>query len=413
MNSIQSPYLKEVNEKVRQAHFFLDYLRLHQLGKKQKVFKKNREMMKADCADDSKTGYKSYIYRMIKSFLDQDFTHTTVTKPRGLFSYHFGIDSKLVSRGGYNLAVGRFLPISKSNDFKIMYLFRRHLLYREDTPKVIEYVNTLDSMKYIKPMTYKMFHKVVFCHDKSKGYDALMELYTMKNAYLALLETYNPEKHLKDSIAALLNKTMKVKMGQTAYLFNDNGLPDLLHPYQITNVRASLDGEGNTTSVDISLNGLNYTTSRGRILPVFDGDNSALIKEREKAELTIEEFYKFFIETTNKSTGLSLDQTYKVALFIYALQNPAEKDVLDSYDSSILITRLREDMLSKGIQEPEYIDNQESYTVTDIEDIPGPTAVTLLNNIFNSPRDTIGVINERDNNRSTIPLADNDDNCTT
>jgi hypothetical protein len=268
-------------------------------------------------------------------------------------------------------------------------------------------------MKYVKPMTYKMFHKVVFCHDKSKGYDALMELYTMKNCYLALLETYNPEKHLKDSIAALLNKTMKVKIGQTAYLFNDNGLPDLLHPYEITNIRASVDGEGNTTSVDISLNGLNYTTSRGRILPVFDGDNSSLIKEREKAESIIEEFYNFFIETTNKSTGLALDQTYKVALYSYLLQKPSEKDVLDSYDPSILITRLREEMINKGIREPEYIDNQESYTVIDIEDAPGPTVVTLLNNIFNPHLNTTGAINERDDIRFTNAIADNDSDSTT
>ena len=61
-----------MDKNIKRAFYFLDYLRMHSYGRKEKVFKKNRYMMDPDTAHCAKKGYRAYIQRMFRDLVDSE-----------------------------------------------------------------------------------------------------------------------------------------------------------------------------------------------------------------------------------------------------------------------------------------------------------------------------------------------------
>lgn len=195
--------------KIRQIRFYMDYLRLHRLGKKLKMFPKNRQMMNPELAWDTKKGFIAYVLRMVQTFLKKDFTYLTVVKPRGVFGYNFGLR---VSDIQQNSAAE--LNIFDSKENLLLYMFRRWLIYGDNTDLLDEYFMTLGASKHIEGRTYNIFYNLRLDDNKCNAYEGMAELYKVRDKHFEILGRFDVDQCIKNSIHSILTKTRLPKRGQ-------------------------------------------------------------------------------------------------------------------------------------------------------------------------------------------------------
>lgn len=318
---------------VKQIYFTLDYLRLHRLGRKLKLFNKNRQMIDPTSAEDVKKGYKAYIHRMYHTFLKKDFNYITVVKPRNEFGYNFGPTDNQLNSHEY-----LHFNIFKKPENLLLYAYRRYFLYKENEDLVQNYVRTFADNKYVKPRTKGMFYTVRLDPVKSGGYEAMRELYKTRDAHLKIIEKFNDEtifeECMQKSIAAILNKIRKVKVNQTVLTVYRNGAYDTTSSAQIQDVIEKRNVDGFTEYVDIIVNGRSY--SLRNTLPVFTNQSRDIVDQIEQNKILKQEFYNYVSRRLETSENLTVTQVFDLSKAFYKIEkslSPEDKNAIDSFDS--------------------------------------------------------------------------------
>ena len=195
--------------KIRQIRFYMDYLRLHRLGKKLKMFPKNRQMMDPELAWDTKKGFIAYVLRMVQTFLKKDFTYLTTVKPRGIFGYNFGLRVSDIQN-----ASAAELNIFDSKENLLLYMFRRWLIYGDNIDLIDEYFMTLGASKHVEGRTYNIFYNLRLDDNKCNAYEGMAELYKVRDKHFEILNRFDVDQCIKNSIHSILTKTRLPKRGQ-------------------------------------------------------------------------------------------------------------------------------------------------------------------------------------------------------
>lgn len=319
---------------LKQIHFTLDYLRLHRLGRKLKLFNKNRQMIDSSAPDDPKKGYKAYIHRMYHTFLKKDFNYVTVVKPRNEFGYNFGPTENQLNNFEFTK-----LNIFKNPENALIYAFRRFLLYKDNQDLVQEYIQSYTDNKYVKPRTKGMFYTVRLNPLKSGGFEAMKELYKVRDAHLKILDRYSEtnayEECIQKSLASILNKIRKVKRGQTALTQQRNGAFDPNVSGVIDSVLERRNAEGFVEYVDVIVSGRSF--SLRNIQPIFVNQSKDFTEKLEQINIFKNNFFDYALVRLENSKNLTIDQVFDLSKAFYKIEkspNQDELSILDSISSS-------------------------------------------------------------------------------
>jgi hypothetical protein len=316
---------------IKRIYFTLDYLRLHKLGRTLKLFTKNRQMLDHSCANDTKKGYRAYIHRMYHTFLKKDFEYITVVKPRNEFGYNFGLtDGQIAS------SVFQNFNIFENTEKLLLYIFRRFFLYGEYKEKIINYNRLFNETQFVKPRTKRIFYTVRLDQNKSCGYEAMKELYKVRDAHLALLNEFKHEKEaiencIKKSIASIFNKSRKVKAGQKVFLRNGSGEPDTTQVWIIESVTEQ-SSNGFVEKLDIRLaNSRMRSFNISDIIPVFENQSKELLLKLQENEEIKVEFLKYAKNKLFNSENFSTEQVFNFSKSFFKI----EKNLSEEQDSII------------------------------------------------------------------------------
>lgn len=347
---------------VKRIYFTLDYLRLHKLGRTLKLFSKNRQMLDHNSAGDTKKGYKAYIHRMYHTFLKKDFDYITVIKPRNEFGYNFGLTDAQLNSNSF-LSFNMF----ENTEKLLLYMFRRFLIYGDYKDKVNNYIRAFENNKFVKPRTKKIFYTVRLDPEKSCGYEAMKELYKVRDAHFDLLNEFKNEKEaieqcIKSSLVAIFNKLRKVKQGQEVFLFNNQGAVDTTRTYKVERVLERRDGLSKIERVDLVLNN-GPTKSITDVIPVFKNQSEQLIEKLKENQNLKQAFYDYVITKLETAQNLELLQIFNFAKSFYKIQfncTEDQKEVIDSFELDDFKTQLTSEELEKFNQPSaatrEYVD---------------------------------------------------------
>lgn len=353
MESLQ----ETLNERIKQAYYYLDYLRLHRLGRKLKMFPKNRQMMDPTEANDPKKGYKAYIHRMYQTFIKHDFEYLSNVKPRNEFGYNFGVQDRQLeqSNGGAYKCINLFA----SPENMLLYLFRRHMLYKENNPLINEYLQVFNTASYVKARTMNMFYLVRFGDKNPGAYAALREMYQVRDKHFAILETYNVEEHIKNNIHALLTSISKVNRSQKFYRIEREGVVNTAREEIIDGVQVSTDTNGYVTAVQIS-NRNRSSFNRSNIVPINDGSNNNILEEVKFAKETTEAFLAYLMNQISTAQGLNLNQIYTLSRSFYVPGlDPQARAVVEALDFDDIEESIRVKMSERGLEEHEYLEPED------------------------------------------------------
>lgn len=357
-----------LNQRVKQAYYYLDYLRLHRLGRKLKFFPKNRMMMDPEVADDPKKGYKAYIHRMYQTFIKHDFNYISNMKPRNDFGYNFGPKDDAIERS--SISTHRAIDMFKDSEGMLLYLFRRHLMYKENTPLINAYLATYTGAKYVRPRAMSMFFNVRFGDHKPGAYDALKEMYKVRDAHLAIINTFNAEEHIKASVASVLGQIVKVNARQKAFLIGSQGEINAAREDIIDRVDVNQDSNGYVTGVDVRIRG--GRMPRARIIPVYDGSTTVL-EEVRFAKETTEAFLTYLIGQMRTATGLDINQIYMLSRSFYApTLSQQARVIIENLSFEDVERQVRERMATEGVQEQRYRDYDEVMADVEIDEDGNP-----------------------------------------
>jgi hypothetical protein len=317
---------------VKQIYFTLDYLRLHRLGRKLKLFNKNRQMLDPTSAEDVKKGYKAYIHRMYHTFLKHDFNYVTVVKPRNEFGYNFGPTDNQLNSHEY-----LHFNIFKKPENLLLYAYRRYFLYKENEDLIQNYTSSFVDNKYVKPRTKGMFYTVRLDPVKSGGYEAMRELYKTRDAQLKIIEKFNDEKifeeSMQKSIAAILNKIRKVKVGQTVLTVYRNGAYDATSSAEIQSIYEKQNGEGFIEYIDLVVNGRSFSLKN--TLPIFTNQSQDIANQIEQNKILKQDFYSYVLKRLETSENFTVTQVFNLSKAFYKIEkslSDADKTAVDSFN---------------------------------------------------------------------------------
>lgn len=355
-----------LQDRLKQAYYYLDYLRLHRLGRKLKLFPKNRQMMDPTCADDPKKGYKSYIHRMYQTFIQHDFKYLTDVKPRNTFGYYFGInDNKIDQYGSHEY---KYINMFSSPENMLAYLFRRNMLYKENSQLINAYLNAYQGNKYVRPRTMSMFYTVTFGEIKPGAYDALKEMYKIRDAHFKILESFNAEESIKNSICSVLSGIQKVSNRQKFYVYNGHGMPDTTREHTVSSVNVQTASNGFVTGVEITSNVGRNRYRREQIIPILDG--ISVLEEIKFSKETVDEFIQYLLGQVRTAQNLDLYQIYTFSRTMHCMFLPDNKKaIIEAIDFDQIEQRLRTEMQNQQIAEQQHRDNPEAYTVQEPEEV--------------------------------------------
>jgi hypothetical protein len=319
---------------VKQIYFTLDYLRLHRLGRKLKLFNKNRQMLDPTSAEDVKKGYKAYIHRMYHTFLKHDFNYVTVVKPRNEFGYNFGPTDNQLNSHEY-----LHFNIFKKPENLLLYAYRRYFFYKENEDLIQNYTSSFVDNKYVKPRTKGMFYTVRLDPVKSGGYEAMRELYKTRDAQLKIIEKFNDEKifeeSMQKSIAAILNKIRKVKVGQTVLTVYRNGAYDATSSAEIQSIYEKQNGEGFIEYIDLVVNGRSFSLKN--TLPIFTNQSQDIANQIEQNKILKQDFYSYVLKRLETSENFTVTQVFNLSKAFYKIEkslSDADKTAVDSFNDS-------------------------------------------------------------------------------
>jgi hypothetical protein len=317
---------------VKQIYFTLDYLRLHRLGRKLKLFNKNRQMLDPTSAEDVKKGYKAYIHRMYHTFLKHDFNYVTVVKPRNEFGYNFGPTDNQLNSHEY-----LHFNIFKKPENLLLYAYRRYFFYKENEDLIQNYTSSFVDNKYVKPRTKGMFYTVRLDPVKSGGYEAMRELYKTRDAQLKIIEKFNDEKifeeSMQKSIAAILNKIRKVKVGQTVLTVYRNGAYDATSSAEIQSIYEKQNGEGFIEYIDLVVNGRSFSLKN--TLPIFTNQSQDIANQIEQNKILKQDFYSYVLKRLETSENFTVTQVFNLSKAFYKIEkslSDADKTAVDSFN---------------------------------------------------------------------------------
>lgn len=315
---------------LKQIYFTLDYLRLHKLGRKLKLFNKNRQMIDSSAPDDPKKGYKAYIHRMYHTFLKKDFNYVTVVKPRNEFGYNFGPTENQLNNSEFTR-----LNILKNPENALLYAFRRYFLYKDHEDLVQSYIQSYAENKYVKPRTKGMFYTVRLNPLKSGGFDAMKELYKVRDAHLKILDNYSDSKAYEEcmqkSIASILNKIRKVKRGQTVLTHQRNGSFDPNISGVIDTVLERRNPEGFVEYVDIIVGGRSFSLRNTQ--PIFVNQSKDFNQKLEEIKAFKEAFLNYALTRLDNSKNLTVNQVFDLSKAFYKIEKSLTEDELLTLDS--------------------------------------------------------------------------------
>lgn len=226
-----------IEDNIKRAFFYLDYLRMHAYARKNKIFRKNRYMINHATVNDPKKGYKAYIQRLFRDLVITELDFLEIKKPRDVFGYNVDNASQYQS---FNDAEMRYLPIFEEKLAKIRYAYKRYLVYGE-------YFDLFEKLGLILRKNPTLFHniglafKIRLNETKSDSWTAFQGIKEIAKVFEEIEQAVLPEECIKNTIVALLDKVMKPVVGMQLYKLDRQGVPQTGIVYTITEVRPRLN----------------------------------------------------------------------------------------------------------------------------------------------------------------------------
>lgn len=355
-----------LGEKIQTAFYFLDYLRLNQLCKERKWFRKNRKMMSIPDRHDPKTGYKAYIYRIITPFIDNDFSYLQFNKPRNIFGYDIGYKDTYLQC--YQNHDGNFRNICIDGLLnKFLYIARRSMLYGENKDLVLEYRRALDGSKYINQRNSPsgLFFSISFDEQECGAYDAIQDLYKLKALHEKFAERYNPEEIIKRDIVGLLNKTLQLHKDQEFYITDHRGNTVLTAKRKIQRVIPVTNSAGKVITLDISST-INDNEYFSEMQPILSGKNTEIMKQIKYQEELVERLLDYVVTNARQARNLTTEMVFNIykPAFMHTLSDLDKKSLVNISFPSVS-GRINAKLNGAELT---YRDNPEAYTYNDDED---------------------------------------------
>jgi hypothetical protein len=213
-------------EKIKRAFFYLDYLRLHNFGRKNKIFNKNRYMLNHLNSNDSKKGYKAYIQRVFRDLIGDSAYRAfgkgimLIKKPRDVFGYNVDDTKVYESYGGPDQ---RYVPIFDGDPLeKARYAYKKTLLsgtFAEEFREMANIINNTSTLQQASGLAFK----IRLDNKKSKGWETLKSVERIFEIMKDTGEKLEPETLIKSTIVELLSNVRKPVVGMQFYKMGTGG----------------------------------------------------------------------------------------------------------------------------------------------------------------------------------------------
>lgn len=239
-------------KELRDRYFFIDYLRLHRFGKRNGIWKKNRNMLVKDheYSDDAPTkarkGYESYIQRCLKSILDNMYSDFPVIKPRRAFSYEIGSRENRLSS---------ILNITNENssEEKIKFIIERYLNNGEYADIVLPYRDIVQNSSLLSFKNNETGIKITLDKQRSLGYEAIKDLVRVRSLQDQMIAIVNnKDKMLIALLAEGMDKARSLPKGTRVMILNENGTPSQVYGNILTH-NVTMRQTGSDTRIEIAM----------------------------------------------------------------------------------------------------------------------------------------------------------------
>lgn len=204
--------MSTAKQEIKDRYYFIDYLRLHEFGKGEGIWTKNRNMLVKEHEHTpnlnlrARKGYKSYIQRCVKSILEWLFPEFTIIKPRNVFGYEIG--KKNDNRQGNEV-----LQFDDAED-RIKMIVQRNLANRSFNDDIQSYARAVNDTQNVSFKNRYSGLKITLDEKKSKGYPVIKSLLPIRKEQEKLIEKADFDTLFKKTFIDGLRNTMLLKKGQ-------------------------------------------------------------------------------------------------------------------------------------------------------------------------------------------------------
>ena len=356
--------MSTLQQKIKQTYFYMDYLRMHANGRELQLFKKNRHMLEPELADDPKKGYKAFVQRIFKTLLDNEFaSYLPIVKPRNSFGYNVGPREEELNGSGPQASPYRAIDVMNGDYEKLLYIYRRNLLYGEFQSQINNYLTALQNAECIQPRGRKFFFKIRLDEEKSKGWETIQAVRAIKQAHKEMIDAIDPIESLKLSFKYFSDRIIKVQEGQTVFKSNpQKPIIDPTHSYKVVQASVTTDTLGYVQQVDMRVERLRTDGTpdprgrqerilRSQIIPEYSENNAEIASTVGALRDLIEGFKEHWVQLAIGSAGLdimtlgplavssytrdlnAIDQSYIRGLDFHGEHQDIFTDVCDRYDA--------------------------------------------------------------------------------